>query len=152
MFVGMQQTVNYHLTEECNMHCAFCFAKYDLKEKKQLSRVESLALIDHIARAGCKKLTFVGGEPTLCPWLPDLIQRAKEHDLVTMLITNGTGLTDFFLNAMQSYLDWIGMSVNSLDLCSLKVIGTQCKGQVIDGDYYYRTISNIVKYGYPIGS
>jgi len=148
MFTGNKQAINYHITEVCNMKCSYCFAKYGLKSKKELTREESCELIDRIAEAGARKLTFVGGEPTLCPWLSDLIAHAKMRGLTTMIVTNGTGLTDSFLNKMQGSLDWIGVSVNSLCLDTLKAIGAQCRSQRIDGDFYYELIKKIKDNGY----
>jgi len=130
------------------MHCAYCFAKYDLTETKRLTHMESLDLIDRIASAGTMKLTFAGGEPTLCPWLPDLISHAKNRGLTTMLVTNGTGLTDSFLTKMRGLLDWIGISVNSLHVNLLKSIGAQCRNMIIDSDFYYRIVDEIKAYGY----
>ncbi|WP_282071372.1 hypothetical protein [Polaribacter atrinae] len=43
-----------------------------------------------IAAAGFEKITFAGGEPMLCPWLPKLIKTAKELGLTTMIVTNGS--------------------------------------------------------------
>jgi organic radical activating enzyme len=42
------------------------------------------------AESGLGKITFAGGEPTLCPWLHDLIAIAKKTGMVTMLVTNGS--------------------------------------------------------------
>lgn len=38
---------------------------------------------------GFRTINFAGGEPTLCPWLPDLLRRAKELNLTTAIVTNG---------------------------------------------------------------
>ena len=76
-------SVNYHLWEPCNMRCKFCFATFqDVKQsilpKGHLPKEDALQLIKLFADFGFEKITFVGGEPTLCPWLPELIAYAKE--------------------------------------------------------------------------
>ena len=48
--------------------------------------------MEALATAGFDKMNFVGGEPILCPWLPDLIRRAKELELTTSIVTNGRPL------------------------------------------------------------
>ena len=141
-------SVNYHLNSECNMRCKYCFSKYDLEGNKHLNLHESLKLIEEIAASGAKKLTFVGGEPMLCPWLGQLIRHAKNLGLTTMLITNGSRINDSFLIEMQGYLDWIGVSVNSLDVSSLKSIGAQCEKTVINSDFYFRLVEKIKSYKY----
>ena len=42
-------------------------------------------------------------------------KEAKKQGLTTMLVTNGTKLNEDFLSANQGYLDWIILSVDSLD-------------------------------------
>ena len=90
-------SVNCHLWKPCNMRCRFCFASFqdvgqdDLPEG-HLPRNERLAVVEALATAGFDKMNFVGGEPILCPWLPDLIRRAKELELTTSIVTNGRPL------------------------------------------------------------
>ena len=96
-------SVNYHLWRPCNMKCGFCFATFkDIDQKAlpmghlgcahSLSVVESLALsvVESLAQSGFEKINFAGGEPTLCPWLPDLIGRAKGLGMTTSVVTNGS--------------------------------------------------------------
>ena len=149
IFTGSKKAVNFHITEICNMRCKYCFAKYGLKEKT-LSLQESLELIDQISSAGCGKLTFVGGEPTLCPWLADMIKHAKSKGLTTMIVSNGTGLSDSFLYEMRGYLDWIGVSINSMNTNSLKNMGQQCEDIAIDANFYHQRVEKINSYGYKL--
>lgn len=119
LFEGIIPSVNYHLWEPCNMRCKFCFAPfYDAKKllpKGHLPKEKSLELIQRIADFGFQKITFAGGEPTLCPWISELIAFAKEKGLTTMLVTNGTRLTEEFLNSNKNHLDWIILSIDSAD-------------------------------------
>lgn len=119
LFEGIIPSVNYHLWEPCNMRCKFCFAPfYDAKKllpKGHLPKEKSLELIQRIADFGFQKITFAGGEPTLCPWISELIAFAKEKGLTTMLVTNGTRLTKEFLNSNKNHLDWIILSIDSAD-------------------------------------
>jgi len=111
-------SVNYHLWEPCNMRCAFCFATFqDVKNSilpKHLPKQEAISVVQEIAAYGFQKITFVGGEPTLCPWLSELIYTAKKAGMVTTIVTNDTRLTDAFLNQNKNHLDWIAISVDSL--------------------------------------
>ncbi len=112
-------SVNFHLWEPCNMRCKFCFATFqDVKKqilpKGHLPKEDAINVIERIAEFGFEKITFAGGEPTLCPWLPELIQTAKERGMTTMIVTNGTQLTNGFLKQMSYNLDWIALSIDSL--------------------------------------
>jgi len=107
-------SINYHLWEPCNMRCAYCFAQFkDVRSsvlpRGHLPREDALELTGRLARS-CKKLTFVGGEPTLCPWLPELVRRAKDAGTVTMLVTNGSRLA---IDRLADCLDWLTLSIDS---------------------------------------
>ena len=72
-------SVNFHLWKPCNMKCRFCFATFqdvgqDALPKGHLPREDCLTVVDALAKAGFDKINFAGREPTLCPWLPDLIR------------------------------------------------------------------------------
>lgn len=66
-----------------------------------------------LANAGTEKITFVGGEPTLCPYLGKILVATKSFGIKTMIVSNGTGITTPFLNEFQTYIDWIGLSIES---------------------------------------
>lgn len=112
-------SLNFHLWEPCNMRCRFCFARFqDVKNSilpaGHLPRVQAVEIVKLVAEAGFQKITFAGGEPLLCPWLPELIRVAKQSGLTTMIVTNGSLLTDKFLLANRNFLDWIAISIDSL--------------------------------------
>ena len=147
-------SVNFHLWEPCNMRCKFCFATFqDVKKtilpKGHLSKEEAIKIIKQLAKFGFEKITFAGGEPTLCPWISDLIKIAKEYGLTTMIVTNGSKLTDNFLKKNKKYLDWITVSIDSLNESSNLLIGRKMrKDKNISKEKYLTIIKNIKKYGY----
>ncbi len=106
------ESINYHITQECNYQCKFCFARYH-NHHQELSLQESKNLIDALVRNGCKKLNFAGGEPTLIQFLPKLINYAKEKRLFVSLISNGYGITEEFLTLCGHSIDLIGLSIDS---------------------------------------
>lgn len=113
--------LNFHLYEPCNMRCGFCFATFqDVKQsilpKGHLPKEKCIELMHTIGRSGLfEKINFAGGEPMLCPWLGELIRIAKSYGLTTSIVTNGTKLSDAWLAEMRPYLDWIGISIDSLN-------------------------------------
>jgi radical S-adenosyl methionine domain-containing protein 2 len=95
-------SVNFHLWEPCNMRCKFCFATFQYVKqtillKGYLPEDESLKVVRKIAASGFEKITFAGGETMFYPWLPELIKTAKELGMTTMIVTNGSQLTEPFL-------------------------------------------------------
>jgi len=112
----MPPSVNYHLWQPCNMRCRFCFATFeDVRRelpKGHLPRELSLVLVRLLANH-FEKITFAGGEPLLCPWLPELVRAAHEEGATTMLVTNGSQLSPAVLTALAGQLDWVALSVDS---------------------------------------
>lgn len=118
------------------MRCGFCFATYEdtrsLLPRGHLEREEVLRLIDALAEHGVEKLTFVGGEPTLCPWLDQLLRRAKDLKMVTMIVSNGTRLRQpRYLEEELQALDWLTLSVDSLDHGRNVAAGRQLNGETL---------------------
>lgn len=147
-------SINFHLWEPCNMRCKFCFATFqDVKQsilpKGHLPVEDAIKVVKKIARAGFEKITFAGGEPLLCKWLPVLIKTAKQLGMTTMIVTNGSKLNDNFLKENKPYLDWIAVSIDSLNDESNVEIGRAIVGKKPLGTaYYYELIDRIHKYGY----
>jgi radical S-adenosyl methionine domain-containing protein 2 len=101
-----------HITQNCNYQCKFCFAKYQ-NLTKELGLNQFIRIIDELVNCGCEKINFAGGEPTLVPFLPDLISHSHEQGLFTSIISNGTGINQEFMNKNSEQLDLIGLSIDS---------------------------------------
>ena len=134
-------SVNFHLWKPCNMRCRFCFATFqDIGQgtlpKGHLRREDCLAVMEALALAGFEKINFAGGEPTLCPWLPDLIRRAKDMGLTTSIVTNGSRITSQWLDGVDGHLDWTALSIDTVDPDKLGKMGrTTRSGPLSEADY-----------------
>ncbi len=136
----MPPSVNYHLWQPCNMRCTYCFATFhdvvaDVLPKGHLPREESLRVVEVLADRFAK-VTFAGGEPMLCPWLPELIRAAKQRGATTMLVTNGTRLTQPWITAMAGELDWITLSIDSASNETHRLLGRAVGGKAITAADY----------------
>ncbi len=134
--MNLPRSVNLHFWRPCNMRCGFCFATYEdtreLLPRGHLERDHLLRLIDTLAEHGAEKLTFVGGEPTLCPWLDELLARAKDVGLVTMIVSNGSRLREpGYMERNLQRLDWLTLSVDSLDHACNLAAGRRLNGQTL---------------------
>lgn len=157
----MQQTikqfipaVNFHLWEPCNMRCKFCFATFqDVKKsilpKGHLPKEQAVKVVQQLADFGFQKITFAGGEPTLCKWLPDLIATAKQSGMTTMIVTNGSKLNDTFLEVNGNKLDWIAISIDSLNTETNLQTGRAISGNTpLTLDYYKSLADKVKHFGY----
>lgn len=105
----MPNSVCWNITSRCNEYCRFCYRDTDSRE---ISFENQKKVIDQIAAAGIKKLTFAGGEPLLVENIQQLIRYAKEKDLMVSLTTNSILLEGELLEFCLRELDWLTMSLD----------------------------------------
>lgn len=147
-------SVNFHLWEPCNMRCKFCFATFqDVKQsilpKGHLPKEQAIQVVKELSYLGFQKITFAGGEPTLCKWLPDLIETAKVAVMTTMIVSNGTKLTDVFLTENRNKLDWIAISIDSLQPHTNLSMGRAIAGnKPLELEDYKLLVDKIKDFGY----
>lgn len=142
------ETISFHIVKPCNMACKFCYATFeDFTVNKQLTYAEIVIILDKLKAAGVEKVTFAGGEPMLYKKLDLIIMYAKHIGFTTSIITNGTFLTPSWLSTMRGKLDWIGISVDSLNPETNKKIGRSSTKGELD---YYALVDMVNKYGYKL--
>tara|TARA_B100000405_G_scaffold292903_1_gene244730 strand:- start:1038 stop:1952 length:915 start_codon:yes stop_codon:yes gene_type:complete len=106
--------INWHFWPWCNYGCKFCFARFeDIPRADRLPKEIALTVPEMLAEAGAEKITFVGGEPTLCPYLGDLLATSKDVGLTTCIVSNASGLTENFLDKWGHLIDWVGLSIDA---------------------------------------
>lgn len=133
-------SVNFHLWEPCNMRCRFCFATFQdvratVLPRGHLPRAQALEVTRLLAQR-FDKLTFVGGEPTLCPWLTELMQETKAAGRTTMLVTNGSMLTPERVHALRGSLDWLTLSIDSARESTHVSSGRAVRGKALPVEHY----------------
>jgi len=87
------------LTYRCNIKCRFCYAGCNctsnpVQSNEEMTPDQVKRILDKIYHeAKVPSVSFTGGEPTLVPYLPELIAYARSLDMRVNLITNGIALT-----------------------------------------------------------
>jgi len=136
------------------MRCKFCFATFqDVKQnilpKGHLPKEQAVQVVLQLADIGFQKITFAGGEPTLCNWLPELIVTAKDRGMTTMIVSNGSRLDDDFLQINQNKLDWIAISIDSLIAKTNLTTGRAISGNTpLELEYYKSLVDRVNQFGY----
>lgn len=139
------ETVSFHIVKPCNMKCKFCYATFeDMHVGTQMSLEDASKIVNKLSLAGVQKITFAGGEPMLYRHIKEIIRYAKLLGLTTSIITNGSLLTPDLLSEMAPHLDWIGVSIDSLDPEIQRQIGRVSHNPI----NYYDLIDNIKMRGY----
>jgi radical S-adenosyl methionine domain-containing protein 2 len=133
------------------MRCRFCFATFqDVRSqvlpKGHLPTEDALRLVELLSTR-FRKLTFAGGEPLLCPWLPELVRTAKARGAVTMLVTNGSQLTPERLSRFEGSLDWVTLSIDSVSPETHARLGRAVHGKALTPDDYLRIAEGVRKAG-----
>lgn len=142
------ESVSFHVIKPCNMKCKFCYATYnDFTVNKQLTLEQAKEVIDKLISIGLQKITFAGGEPMLWKPLNEAIIYAKSKGLTTSIITNGSLITIDWLWKMQDHLDWIGISIDSInDKTNINI------GRITNNinPNYIKLINTIKEFGYKL--
>jgi radical SAM protein with 4Fe4S-binding SPASM domain len=104
------------LTYQCNNDCTHCYNARS-RQFPQLSKDQWFKVIDKIWALSIPHIVFTGGEPTLCEFLPDLIQYAENKGIITGINTNGRKLAndDFLDKLISAGLDHIQITLESSD-------------------------------------
>ena len=83
--------INYlrlSLTDRCNLRCVYCMPMHGLTfiPNQELLTAEELEKVVRAAvDAGFHKVRLTGGEPTLHPELPQVIESLRERRLTVMM-------------------------------------------------------------------
>lgn len=86
------ETINVNPWPHCDLECVYCYGSFPEKPSR-LSLADWNAILDMIANAMVRRVTFSGGEPTLHPYLLGMLQHARRVGLQTSIVTNGAKLT-----------------------------------------------------------
>ncbi|MEG3928406.1 viperin family antiviral radical SAM protein [Microcoleus sp. D3_18a_C4] len=126
-------SVNFHLWKPCNYHCRFCFATFrDVQGYLTFSDATRLLLL--LREAGTEKINFAGGEPTLHPYLGELLSESRRLGFVTSIVSNGARIAEL-LEKHSGNIDWVALSVDSASEVIQKKLG---RG---NGDHVQRSIA-----------
>jgi MoaA/NifB/PqqE/SkfB family radical SAM enzyme len=85
------------LTGRCNLECVHCYADSHpgLPLDDGMREEDWVGALDEAAALDCRRVQFIGGEPTLHPALPRLIAHARRAGYREVAVfTNGTRFTD----------------------------------------------------------
>lgn len=134
---ALPPTINLHSLSPCNFQCGFCYAGFATANRSRIPQRELHEIIRQIATApksdggSARKITFAGGEPLLSPTLHEDIAQAHRMGLVTSLVTNGSLLTTDQIHRLAPILDWLTISVDSLEDETNRRIGRAARGVTV---------------------
>jgi len=88
------------VNQECNMSCRACYKHHEHTSKPMGQILAEIELL--LEKRRLTAVTLAGGEPTLHPQLPQVIQFLRERGLTVMMLSNGVNLDDTRLAAYHA--------------------------------------------------
>ena len=106
--------VMWHITNQCNLNCKFCFSKFLRNDTSALTPNLVDQNIQLFKKLGVLKLDISGGEPLLVQELPYIVDACQNADIAMTLTTSGMGNPDN-LNWLMKNWDKFSRVIVSLD-------------------------------------
>lgn len=83
-------TAWFTVNRSCNFRCKWCYAKDAVFDSRQTLTMElALRLLKITKEVGIKRITLIGGEPTLWKHLLDFNAECRKIGIKSSLVTNG---------------------------------------------------------------
>lgn len=109
--------MRYYVTYRCSSRCQYCNVWQDSRFRgvRELEPDAAKNLIAQGYEAGVRYIDFTGGEPTLYPFLPELLRYAKSLGIKTEVTTNGISNSLDHLREIAQYADKFNLSLDTLN-------------------------------------
>jgi len=106
------------VSTRCNFHCIHCFRYAAIGFRYVDLDLESFkGIIRNAVKSGVRKLVFTGwGEPTVNPYILDMLGYAKKRGLYVTLNTNGTLLHELAKDIVGLGVDELYVSIDAVDV------------------------------------
>jgi radical SAM protein with 4Fe4S-binding SPASM domain len=106
--------VAYNCTSRCNLNCLHCYSSStSALSVDELTIAEAKQLLHQLAEVNCPVILFTGGEPLLRNDLFDLLAKAKQLTLRTVISTNGTLIDSAIARKLAALsVSYVGISID----------------------------------------
>ena len=111
----------FEVNLQCNSKCGYCDLPLNVG-RYEMSREEIKRIFTDLYRDGLRYIFVQGGEPTLRKDLIEILEDLHNIGFALTLITNGTRLTDKFLQRLSALPVNVSVSLDTLDRESYKAI------------------------------
>lgn len=123
------QRLTVHLTNSCNFHCEYCNMNFN---SCFMDKSLAMKIVDDYVRMGGRIIHFTGGEPSIVPYIDELLSYAKSNGLVVSMNTNGYKRIDV------RNVDKLKASFDMSDKIEFnRTMGVDCFDTVVENMKYY---------------
>lgn len=117
--MNKSNVINYHITDDCNFDCKYCFADFKMKSlqleeaKRVIESIESFFRENEIENG---RINIAGGEPLMYPHLDEVIGYISQRSIDVSIITNGFLLTKERIASWKGKVSMIGISIDAASI------------------------------------
>lgn len=103
------------LTNKCNLKCKHCYGEFGCINNTNLNIEDIKKMIDNASENGVYQFDITGGEPTLYPYLEELMEYVYNSGMLMRIFTNLTTYSEKFKKLIFKY--GVKDIVTSIDSC-----------------------------------
>ena len=86
-------SMEIEFSRACNFRCAYCYLENRTASPTEMSREEIKDVLIQAKNLGAKKIIILGGEPSIYPYLTEMLDFLDAHSFEVEMFTNGSGIT-----------------------------------------------------------
>jgi MoaA/NifB/PqqE/SkfB family radical SAM enzyme len=115
-FKAGERNIFFHILTACNLSCSHCYINKKEHGTNMLTKEEIVTWLNLFADSTKRSnLILLGGEPTLHPDLPFVIEKAKEAGFFVTVDSNGYLFNDLLEKTDPDLLDFLSFSLDGPD-------------------------------------
>lgn len=128
----IERKICWRITRYCNLHCQHCLAGHGTDFIKDLSEEQQIDALKKIIDCEVTRITWTGGEPTLCNSLPKLLNICHNNNIMSIVTTHGLALRPKLYDALNPNFDKLRFSFDGLEKTHNLIRG---------GQFFHKTIN-----------
>lgn len=108
-------SIGMFVTKACNLRCRHCLVNGGTRTDGELTGRDWYRIIDYALHRGILCIDISGGEPTLLPDFPDIVEYAWAKGAKVTVATNGLSVTDELAKRLKDKVQSIRISLDGPD-------------------------------------
>lgn len=81
--------IRWDITKQCNLKCKHCLTASMYDNIKELNKDEMIEVVRIASKNGVSRIHLLGGEPTVLPYLDEVITEMSKNNISVSMNTNG---------------------------------------------------------------
>lgn len=135
--IALPESICFRVTRYCNARCGFCLAPPDGNHPDADTLMRRL---DWLLTRGVRTIHFCGGEPTIHPAIPQLIEYVYSNNGKSRLTTNGIAISNELVAVLRARRTGVKVSLHGDREHHNKMVG--CEGFDRTTDNLRRLVTN----------